>query len=88
VTVAPSFWQVSTDGGYIKVASVSNFPISTGMAGALVRFTPGALRQLHWHTGHAEWQYVINGTFTVSAHHLPGKGVPDQTLVSVNDAAQ
>jgi hypothetical protein len=57
--------QVSTAGGFVRVAQVTNFPVSTEMSGALVRFAPGALRQLHWHPGHAEWQYVINGSLTV-----------------------
>ena len=57
--------QVSTSGGFVSVAQVTNFPVSTEMSGALVRFAPGALRQLHWHPGHSEWQYLINGSLTV-----------------------
>lgn len=65
-------WQVDTAGGYIKVAQAENFPVSEHMSGALVRFAPGALRQLHWHPGHAEWQYVINGTLTVRCSRCGG----------------
>ncbi len=56
---------MDTPSGYIKVAQVENFAVSKEMSGAFVRFGPGGLRQLHWHPGHAEWQFVINGTVTV-----------------------
>ena len=52
-------------GGYINIADQTNFPVSTTMMGALVKFGPGGLRQLHWHTTLDEWQFVINGTFEV-----------------------
>ena len=51
------------------MADVTGFPISTDMAGALVRLEPGGMRQLHWHTNLDEWQYVINGTIQVSMLH-------------------
>ena len=40
-------------------------PASTRMSGALVKAEPYALRQLHWHLGHNEWQFLINGTLEV-----------------------
>ncbi|EIE22888.1 RmlC-like cupin [Coccomyxa subellipsoidea C-169] len=65
--------EVNTAGGFISIAQVTNFPVSTEMSGALVRFAPGALRQLHWHPGHAEWQYVINGSLTAGVFMKPGE---------------
>ncbi|KAK9917475.1 hypothetical protein WJX75_004774 [Coccomyxa subellipsoidea] len=64
--------EVSTAGGFVSVAQVTNFPVSTEMSGALVRFAPGALRQMHWHPGHAEWQYVINGSLAAGVFMKPG----------------
>lgn len=57
--------QVDGRGGYVNFADQTNFPVSTTMLGALVKFGPGGLRQLHWHPTLDEWQFVINGTFEV-----------------------
>ncbi|BDA50372.1 probable oxalate decarboxylase OxdD [Coccomyxa sp. Obi] len=76
--------EVETPGGYVKVAQVTNFPVSEKMSGALVRFAPGALRQLHWHPGHAEWQYVINGT--VMGQVLIEPGVCEEYIMGQGDA--
>jgi oxalate decarboxylase len=64
--------QVVTAGGWIKVADVTNFPISTQFAGALVYFAPGSMRQFHWHTNFNEWQFVINGTLEAGVILEPG----------------
>ena len=37
--------QVQTSGGTVLKAAAADFPVSQEMAGALVRFQPGALRQ-------------------------------------------
>lgn len=43
-TVAPG------GGGWVKIQdSVSNFPVSTQIASALVHVEPNGLRELHWH---------------------------------------
>ena len=57
--------QDDNRGGYLIVADQTSFPAATTMCGALVKFAPGGLRQMHWHTTLDEWQFVINGTFEV-----------------------
>ena len=47
-------------------ASAREFPVSTGIAGVLMRLRPGALRELHWHANAAEWAYVIKGPCRVT----------------------
>ncbi len=43
--------QVLKPGGsFINMVDVTLFPASDRMVGALVKFAPGAIRQLHWHT--------------------------------------
>ena len=49
------------------VADQTSFPAATTMCGALVKFAPGGLRQMHWHTTLDEWQFVINGISKCSA---------------------
>lgn len=49
-------------GGSQRVASSKEFPISTGMTGALLSIAPGADREPHWHPNANEWQYVVAGT--------------------------
>jgi oxalate decarboxylase len=49
------------EGGTATEAGVSNFPVSTGLAGVSMYLKPGGLRELHWHANAAEWAYVING---------------------------
>jgi oxalate decarboxylase len=39
----------------------SNFPVATGIAGAMVTIKPGGLREMHWHPNVSEWQYWIRG---------------------------
>ena len=62
--------QAESGGGWVIVADVTGLPISTDMAGALVRLEPGGMRQLHWHVNLDEWQYIINGTIQVSMLQL------------------
>ena len=40
---------------------MTEFPVSTGLAGVLMSLKPGGLRELHWHANAAEWAYVISG---------------------------
>jgi hypothetical protein len=42
-------------GGLVRGASVRQFPVSKGIAGASLRLQPGSLRELHWHTTAAQW---------------------------------
>ncbi len=48
-------------GGLVRGASVRQFPVSQGIAGASMRLQPGCLRELHWHTTAAELGYVVSG---------------------------
>jgi oxalate decarboxylase len=49
-------------GGLVRGASVRQFPVSKGIAGASMRLQPGSLRQLHWHTTSAALSYVVSGS--------------------------
>jgi oxalate decarboxylase len=48
-------------GSYGKEATVTQLPISKGIAGVSMRLEPGAMRELHWHATAAEWAFVIEG---------------------------
>jgi oxalate decarboxylase/phosphoglucose isomerase-like protein (cupin superfamily) len=49
-------------GGLVRAASVRQFPVSKGIAGASMRLQPGSLRELHRHTTAAEFGYVVSGS--------------------------
>src|SRR5207302_307154 len=49
------------EGGSAKEATVTEFPISRGIAGVSMRLDPGGLRELHWHAIAAEWAFVLKG---------------------------
>src|SRR3954452_17303468 len=44
-----------------KEATVTQLPISRGIAGVSMRLERGAMRELHWHATAAEWAFVIEG---------------------------
>jgi oxalate decarboxylase len=44
-----------------KEATVSQLPISKGIAGVSMKLEPGAMRELHWHATAAEWALVLEG---------------------------
>src|ERR1044072_9349703 len=44
-----------------KEATVTQLPISKGIAGVSMRLEPGAMRELHWHATAAEWAFVLEG---------------------------
>ena len=46
---------------YGKEATVSQLPISKGLAGVSMKLEPGAMRELHWHATAAEWAFVLEG---------------------------
>src|SRR5215471_14015112 len=48
-------------GSYGKEATVTQLPISKGIAGVSMKLEPGAMRELHWHATAAEWAFVIEG---------------------------
>jgi len=50
------------DGGsFGKEATVTQLPISKGIAGVSMRLEPGVTRELHWHATAAEWAFVNEG---------------------------
>ena len=49
-------------GGVVRAASVRQFPVSKGLAGASMRLQLGCLRELHWHPTAAELGYVVSGS--------------------------
>jgi oxalate decarboxylase len=51
----------SNAGGHVRIIDSTNFPVSTGIAGAMVTLKPGAMREMHWHPNGSEWQYWIKG---------------------------
>ncbi|MBX3356371.1 MAG: cupin domain-containing protein [Phycisphaeraceae bacterium] len=46
---------------YGKEATVTQLPISKGLAGVSMRIEPGGIRELHWHATAAEWAFVLSG---------------------------
>ncbi|QDU26169.1 Oxalate decarboxylase OxdD [Anatilimnocola aggregata] len=46
---------------YGKEATVTQLPISKGLAGVSMQLEPGAMRELHWHATAAEWAFVLEG---------------------------
>ncbi|MBR1285425.1 cupin domain-containing protein [Bradyrhizobium sp. AUGA SZCCT0177] len=46
---------------YGKEATVTQLPISKGIAGVSMRLEPGAMREMHWHATAAEWAFVFEG---------------------------
>ena len=50
--------QVQTLGGTVLKAAAADFPVSQEMAGALVQFQPGALRQAS--PSYSLWSFVTS----------------------------
>src|SRR4051812_6886158 len=44
-----------------KEATVTQLPISKGIAGVSMQLEPGVMRELHWHATAAEWAFVLKG---------------------------
>lgn len=64
-------------GGTQRVVTVSEFPISTTMAGSLLEIQPGAMRELHWHPNADEWQYYLEGTGEMAVFLAEGQVVTE-----------
>jgi oxalate decarboxylase len=50
-----------SNGSSAREATVTQLPISKGIAGVTMRLAPGGMRELHWHATAAEWAYVVSG---------------------------
>jgi oxalate decarboxylase len=48
-------------GGEARIVDSTVFPVSKGIAAAMVTLKPGAIREMHWHPNVSEWQYWIRG---------------------------
>jgi oxalate decarboxylase len=48
-------------GSQAREATVTQLPISKGIAGVSMGLEPGAMRELHWHATAAEWAFVDKG---------------------------
>ncbi len=48
-------------GNSAREATVTQLPISKGIAGVSMRLAPGGMRELHWHATAAEWAFVNKG---------------------------
>ena len=63
---------------YGKEATVTQLPISKGIAGVSMRLEPGAMRELHWHATAAEWAFVLEGRVRTTV-------IDPQGLAETND---
>jgi oxalate decarboxylase len=59
-------------GGSAREASVTQFPVSRGIAGVSMRLAPGSMRELHWHANAAEWAYVVTGNCRATIYSPDG----------------
>jgi oxalate decarboxylase len=60
--------SLTGSGGLVRGASVKQFPVSQGIAGASMRLQPGSLRELHWHTTAAE--IGLRRVYQLPHHHI------------------
>jgi oxalate decarboxylase len=49
------------------------FPVSQTITGVVLDLEPGGLRELHWHPNADEWQYVVEGQYSVSLFGSHGR---------------
>ena len=65
------------EGGTAKEVTVTEFPVSTSVAGVSMVLKPGAIRELHWHAVAAEWAYVIEGNVRTTVLGPNGEAAED-----------
>nr|WP_268877678.1 cupin domain-containing protein [Pseudovibrio brasiliensis] len=65
--------KVTRKGGRIWRVSQNEFPIATTITGIVLELEPGALRELHWHPNADEWQYVMEGSISVTMFGAKGR---------------
>jgi oxalate decarboxylase len=63
----------ASNGNSAKEATVTQLPISKGIAGVTMRLAPGAMRELHWHASAAEWAYVVSGRVRTTVFDPQGR---------------
>ena len=62
--------------GWARQENQAVLPDATAMAGVNMRLSPGAYRELHWHTAN-EWSYIFNGSVRVQATNENGETFVD-----------
>lgn len=67
------------DGGWSHEVTVRELPISSTLAGVLMRLTAGGVRELHWHKA-AEWAIMLYGQARVTAIDNDGKSFVADTF--------
>ncbi len=60
-----------------KEATVTQLPISKGIAGVSMKLEPGAMRELHWHATAAEWAFVLEGRVRTTVIDPQGASGPE-----------
>ena len=58
-------------GGWTNQVNVTDFPISTDIAGVQMRLTPGGVRELHWHVQN-EWAIMLTGNARITVLDADG----------------
>jgi len=61
------------NGGREWRVGVEQFPISTTITGVVLDLDPGAMRELHWHPTADEWQYLLDGSISVTLFGSHGR---------------
>jgi oxalate decarboxylase len=64
---------IEVPGGSVRITDSRNFPSASTIAAAYVELQPGALREMHWHPDHDEWQYWISGHARMTVFGSSGK---------------
>ena len=62
--------------GWARQQNQAVLPDATAMAGVNMHLSPGAYRELHWHTAN-EWSYIFNGSVRVQATNENGESFVD-----------
>jgi oxalate decarboxylase len=60
-------------GGWMRTATVKEFPINNTLTSVLEYLEPGAVREMHWHPNADEWQYIISGRSRVTVFGAHGR---------------
>ena len=62
----------------MHIVSQDQFPTSSTMTGAILLINPGGLRELHWHSNAAEWQYYVRGKARMTVFGSHGRARTDE----------
>jgi oxalate decarboxylase len=65
--------KINNRGGKLWLVDSTKFPVSKTVTGAVLELEPGAMRELHWHPNADEWQYVLEGSCSVTLFGAKGR---------------